>query len=393
MERLNVAVLLGGESVESDISVITGVQVFNILDENKYDKILIYIDKNGKWWKCEDCVKNAKDVFKSKKCEIAFKSGENNLFLIKGHKLKLLMPLHCAVLALHGGFGENGAVQGFLKMCKIPFTSSENISSGLTMDKCITKLILKGGAIPTLPYVSLKKFDYYENDEKNIEKIINKLNFPLIVKPACLGSSIGISVAHNKEELYNSINFAFKFDNKLLIETALTNFYELNISARIENGEVVLSQIERPQKTDEILSFYDKYKSNSSVKGECACNATKFGLKRCADKNGNVGSKGMANLKRECPANISKEMEQDLKILAKRIYKLFDCLGIVRLDFLVRSDGKLFLNEINSIPGSLSFYLWGKGRFENILDEEINNAIKRKLLDDDLIKNFDSSIF
>ena len=389
MERLNVAVLLGGESVESDISIITGVQVFNALDENKYNKILIYIDKNGKWWKCEGGVKNAKDVLNCKKCEIVLKSGDNNLFLIKGRKLKLAMPLHCAVLALHGGFGENGAVQGFLKMCKIPFTSSESISSGLTMDKCITKLILKGGAIPTLPYVSLKKIDYYENEEKNIEKIIKKLNFPLIIKPACLGSSIGINVAHNEEELYNSINFAFKFDNKLLIETALTDFYELNISARIVNGKIALSQIEKPQKTDEILSFCDKYQSNIAVKGGNGCKATKFG----ADANCNEGSKGMANLKRECPANIDKDMEQELKLLAKRIYKLFDCLGIVRLDFLVRSDGKLFLNEINSIPGSLSFYLWGKERFGNIIDEEINNAIKRKLLDDDLIKNFDSSIF
>ncbi len=378
MEKINVAVLLGGESVESDISLITGFQVFKALDENKYNKIIIYIDENAKWWKCCDEVEKVGQLRSCHKNEVVLKCGENNLYLIKGKKLKLDMPIHCCVLALHGGLGENGAVQGFLNMCKIPFTSSGSISSGLTMDKCITKQILKGNAIPTLPFVCLKKFDFYENEAKNVERIANKLHFPLIIKPACLGSSVGIKIAHNEKELKDAINFAFKFDNKLLIETALTDFTELNISARGLNGKVLLSQIEKPKKSDEILSFNDKYKSNSKVKFS----------------GGAVGgSKGMASLKREFPAQIDEKTESELKGLTKRIYNLFDCFGIVRLDYLVRSDGKIFLNEINSIPGSLSFYLWGKEQFGGVLDEEIESAIKRKLLDDDLIKKFDSFLF
>lgn len=375
MEKLNIVVLCGGESVESDISIITGVQVYNSLDANKYNKHLIYIDSNGVWWKCGHC-ESGKEVLDCKKVEVTLKLGDSNLFLIKGRKLKLDFKVHCAVLTLHGGYGENGTMQGILEMCKIPYTTGDNISCSVAMDKCYTKLILKGAKIKVLPFEVVNKFDFYENENCIIEKVESLINYPCIVKPSCLGSSIGITVAHNQSELRDAIHLAFKFDNKLLIEKALIDFTELNISARLLNGKVVLSEIEKPLKQDEILSFNDKYVTGSKNKLQ--------GL--------NSGSKGMVSLQREVPAVIDEDISQMVKALTKKAYDLFNLKGIVRCDFLLDSNGRIYLNEINSIPGSLSFYLWGKENFSSVLDDEISEAIKRKLLDDTIIKKFESSV-
>ncbi|MGN1227522.1 MAG: hypothetical protein ACI4TX_02665 [Christensenellales bacterium] len=375
MEKINIIVLCGGKSCESDISLITGVQTYNALNTDKYNKYLIYIDDTGKWWKCEN-VKDVKEIKTCNKKQVTLNLYENNLYLIKGKKLKLDFTIHCAVLALHGGFGENGSIQGLLEMCQIPYTSSGSISSGITLDKCFTKHILKGNKIKTLPYVIAKKYKYYENDNKMLEKIEKNINFPCIIKPSCLGSSIGIKIANDKEELKNAIEFAFKFDNKALIEMALKNFTELNISARKVNGEIVLSEIEKPIKNDEILSFNDKYIYGKKTKLQ------------------NIqGSKGMANTKREFPAQIDKAIKDEIINLTKKVYEIFDCNGIIRCDYLLNDNNEIYLNEINSIPGSLSFYLWNKIEFTELLDEEINTAIKRQLLNADLITKFETSIF
>lgn len=375
MEKLNVVVLCGGDSVESDISLITGVQVYNSLDVNLYNKHLVYIDKSNLWWECLG-VKNAKDIFFCKKKQVCVNVGKSELFLIKKRKYKQLFKIHCVVLALHGSFGENGTIQGLLEMCNIPYTSSSNISSGLTMDKCVTKLILKGSRMATLPFKILKKYQYYQNGLVDCEKIAKIIKFPCIIKPSCLGSSIGIKIANNINELKSSIEFAFKFDNKIIIEKALENFTEYNISARLDNGEILLSEIESPIRSGDILSFKDKYITNGKTK-----------IQKVSQ------SKGMAGVGHKIPANITKCLETKIKNATVKVYELLDCAGVVRCDYLLSKDNKLYLNEVNSIPGSFSYYLWSKKSFSDLLNDEINNAIKRFLRDKNLIKNFETSIF
>ena len=204
-------------------------------------------------------------------------------------------------------------------------------------------------------------------------KNYKKIDFPCIVKPACLGSSIGINIAHNKNELKKYVDLAFQFDNKILLEKAFTDFYELNISVRLKNGEIVLSQIEKPLKQDELLSFNDKYLSNGKSK-------VGFGA-----------SKGMTSLKREIPAHIDLDIKKTLEDYARSVYDLFDLKGIVRIDFIV-SENKVYVNEINTIPGSLSFYLWNETQ-TNLLNDEINLALKFNLQRKDIVMNFESAIF
>lgn len=372
MEKLNVVVLCGGKSVESDISIITGYQAYSALDEELYNKHLVLLDNNNRWWLCKG-FNSVQDVISCKKSEISLKNGDKSLYLMKKNKVKRLFEIDVVVMALHGGYGENGGIASILEQNDIAYTSSSIYGSATTLDKCFCKMILENSKINVAKYCIIKKFDYYTCLDLNLEKIIKKLDFPCIVKPACLGSSIGINIAHNKNELKKYVDLAFQFDNKILLEKAFKDFYELNISVRLKNGEIVLSQIEKPVKQDELLSFNDKYLSNGKSK-------VGFGA-----------SKGMTSLKREIPAHIDLDIKKTLEDYARRVYNLFDLKGIVRIDFIV-SENKVYVNEINTIPGSLSFYLWNETQ-TNLLNDEINLALKFNLQRKDIVMNFESTIF
>lgn len=367
MEKLNIAIICGGVSVESDISIITGVQIYNLLQNEKYNKCLIYIDGNGQWWKCP-IVSSPTQVKSCKKQQVVLVQGDSHIYELKSKKMRKGEHIHCVLLALHGGMGENGGVQALLSMSNIPHTASGNISSGLTMDKCYAKCLQKYSHFNILPFFILQKNDYFNDYKTQISNISHKLKFPIIVKPSCLGSSIGISVATNENELKQSLELAFKYDNKIIAEHALQDFTELNISAYIENGVVKCSEIERPFKKNQILSFDDKYNNGAKSKVKFA-------------------GKGMSSLKREFPAQISDELREEVNNTTKEYYKLFNCFGIVRFDYLLSNNNKLYLNEINSIPGSLSYYLWDD--FNKVLDAVITQSIKRYLQEKDLIKNYD----
>ena len=315
----NVAVIFGGKSVEHDISILTGVMALNSIEKDKFNPIPIYISKSGEWFTSKelfdlDGYKNLK-IEKLKK--VCFISGDNTLYIVKGKKLKKLESIYSVVNCLHGERGEDGAISGMLKLCNISLTSSSILPSAISMDKSISALVLSALKVPVLNSITVDSIG-------QVDSVIEKLNFPLIVKPNLLGSSIGISKATDKESLILAIENALKYGEKAVVQPFLQDFIEINCAVyRDENGFIKVSECERPIARDKILSFGDKYKDG----------------------------------KREFPANIDKKLSDKIKKITKKVYTKLNFSGVIRIDYFV-SDGKVYLNEINSIPGSLSYYLF-----------------------------------
>ncbi len=338
----NIIIVWGGNSLEHEISIITGIEAIHNMPIKGYKAIPIYI-KDGKFYSGEGLldIKNYKKEATQIKHEV-FIINKQLYRLSKFSKLKKICDIDCALLATHGGLGENGTLQGFLASNNIPFTSCGVKQSALCMDKYSTKLRLKDNNIVVVEGMLLSK-DFNEN---NIEFIENELGYPLIVKPNSAGSSIGIAKASNREELAYAIEVGFKFDNEILIEKYLSNFIELNISAVSVNGEIMLSSIEKPLTASEILTFEDKYISDSNVSSS-----------------------------REFPAVLTDDIAEKIKTNTRNTYKNMSLSGIVRMDYLLYN-GELFLNEINTIPGSLSHYLYDNLKYSELLKLVINETLR-----------------
>ena len=254
---------------------------------------------------------------KKKLNKVCIVQGENALYEVKGKKLKKIENIFCAVNCLHGERGEDGALSGLLSMSNIPITSSGILPSAISMDKSFSKIALKGLGVPTLKSITVKS-------QKEIDKVVKQFDFPVIVKPNLLGSSIGITKAIDKASLQIGIANALKYGESAIIEPFLENFIEINCAVyRDENGIINLSECERPIARDKILSFGDKYQEG----------------------------------KREFPAKIKKEISEKIKKLTKKVYEGLNFDGVIRIDYFV-IDNKVYLNEINSVPGSLSYYLF-----------------------------------
>lgn len=350
--KINLAVIFGGISVEHDISVITGVSVMKNLNKKYYNVFPVYLRDGAQYTGNGLLYINSYQNFSPQKyTKVALIEGK--YYGIKGKKQKLLLAPDAALLCTHGGEGENGSLQGMLEMNNIAYTSADVTASAVTMDKIKMKELFVAGGFETLPFLKLAKKDTAK--EERVEK---EIGYPVVIKPSHLGSSIGISVAHNREELTSALELAFTFDPNVLIERALVDFYEYNQAALNDR----LSAIERPYPKDEILSFKDKYVTSSG---------------------------------RELPAKISKELNDEICDLTKKLYAHFDLSGIVRIDYIYdKIANKLYPLEINTIPGSLSLYLFeaSGARSAEILDELILDAIKRKKEKDSLITAFASSV-
>ncbi len=351
----NVAVIFGGRSVEHDISILTGVMALNSIDKDKFNAIPIYITKGGEWFTSKtlfdlDEYKNLK-LDKLKK--VCFVQGENVLYEVKGKKLKKIESIFCVVNCMHGERGEDGALSGLFKMCNIPTTSSDVLPSAISMDKNASSIMLSAMKIPTLKSMTI-------SSAEQVEKVMEKLEFPLIVKPNLLGSSIGISKAIDKKSLILAIENALKYGEKVIIQPFLQDFIEINCAVyRDENGDLHVSECERPIARDKILSFGDKYKDG----------------------------------KREFPANIDKKLSDKIKTLSKKVYTELDFDGVIRIDFFVCKN-KVYVNEINSIPGSLSYYLFYdtmKG-FSKMLSSLIMASERKHLQGQGYITEYNSGI-
>ncbi|MDO4743441.1 MAG: D-alanine--D-alanine ligase, partial [bacterium] len=267
--------------------------------------------------------------------------------------------INVAFPIVHGTNCEDGTLAGFLEFLRLPYVGCDVLSAAIGMDKAKFKTILEKENIPVLPCITFSSRQWADNQSDIKSDIEAKVGYPLIVKPINLGSSVGISKVENEQELFDAVNLACSFSENLLIEKAITKLREINCSVLGDSDNCSASVLEEPIMSDKILSYSDKYLSNSK----------------------NQGSKGMASLSREIPANLSKNKTAEIQLLAEKTFRAIGASGVCRIDFLVdtENDDTVYVNEANTIPGSLSFYLWEASGmpYRKLIDELISLAFKR----------------
>ncbi len=361
---MNLILMYGGRSCEHDISIVTAKQTAAVLDGNVTE---VYLAKDGRWLIAED-MPQPKDFCDEKKLnrlkEAVLLPNDDTLYLKNKNKLKPLCKADVAVLCFHGVYGEDGCVQGLLELSKIPYTSCGVTASAVGMDKITAKYFLKGLGMPVVESVCLDKMNFKTKPNETLD-CAEVLGYPIIIKPSNLGSSIGISVCKNREELEKALRVGFEFDCRVLAEKALTDFCDVNISAFVKDGNVFTSLMEKPMSWSEFLSFEDKYMS---------------------------GAKGMADVKRQFPFECKQK--DDIARMAKEIYIALGCKGVIRIDFLLdNATDKVYVNELNTIPGSMAFYLW-KDRFDfkMLMKIQIEEAIKTAKIKDELTHLYKSNV-
>ena len=328
-----IAVLFGGVSAEHEVSVISGLQVLENIDRDKFDPYPVYLTKSGlfKYQK----INSRKDFNINTGENVFFGRDDKGAFLVKSRPFARKIYIDAAYLAFHGGGGESGPIQGLFETLELPFTSPTVESSAIVMNKVLTKEVVEKYGINTVPWLRFYGKELKKDLEDKVNSVAGNLGFPVIVKPAHLGSSIGISVANTKIELKKRLLEAAFIDSEILVEKFIKYFYEYNCAVRLINNKIEVSEIERPLRSDEILSFSDKYQ-----------------------KNGNKKNAGMASLMRELPARISKKLRAEIKEIAVKVFEICRLKGMVRIDFMVTRDNIIYLTEVNPIPGSMAFYLW-----------------------------------
>lgn len=362
-----IGIIYGGKSVEHEVSIITGLQAYENLDKSKYIPELIYIDKDGDWFFGEKKLKDL-NIYKNwtKKCAKQFQPSLN-----KKDKKNILTSLDAAVIACHGNYGEDGKLQSFLEFLDVPYTSSGVVGSASGMDKIVMKSIFSGIDLPVLPYIWFTRHEWIENSQEVIKRVRYTLDYPVFVKPANLGSSIGISMVNDEKSLINAIDVASKYDYRIIVEKGIVNSVEINCSAIMKDNVVLTSVLEEPVRWENFLSFDDKY------------------------INANSKTKGMGSMGRKIPADVTAEQKEHIENYTKLIYKTMDCSGVVRVDFLMDELREhVYVNEINTIPGSFSFYLWEQNElpFAKLIDVLIEEALLQAKLKKDKIVKYDSKI-
>lgn len=350
----NVAVFFGGASLEHDVSVITGVLTANSLDHRLYNPVPIYVDNDGVWYTGELLdLDNYKKLNYKRLKKVTFVAGENVLYVVKGKSLKPYLTISVAINCMHGERGEDGSLAGLLNLQEIPLLSPNVTSSAISMDKGITKLALKGINVPSLDYVIIKSGLGLKNVKLPFE-------YPVIVKPISGGSSIGIKKAKDLSEFENAVNFSLRFGDRVIVEPCLEDFTEINCAGyRNSAGKIIVSECERPIGASEVLSFQDKYESG----------------------------------KREFPANISKKDSDKIKLYTEKVYRELGFSGTVRIDYFLK-EGKIYLNEINSVPGSLAYYLFCDTlrEFTDLLTDMIKRAEREHAVKSTLVRKYNSGI-
>jgi D-alanine-D-alanine ligase len=386
--KTRVAMMFGGKTVEHEVSVISGIQALKAMDTDKYEVIPVYLTKDNDMYIGSDIgdIKAYRDIpallKRSQKVILVKEDGRvklapypQKMFGAKPVEIDVAFPV------VHGTNVEDGALQGYLKTVGIPFVGPDVTASAISMDKAITKAVLKEAGVPVLDANVYTMADY-EDPEKIADDIEKTFGYPVIIKPVNLGSSVGIGIAKSRDELIDAIDDAFRYASRIMAEHAISKLREINCAVLGDENEAEASECEEPLTSGEILSYEDKYVSGGGKKG---------GAK------GRGGSKGagMANLSRKIPADLSPEKREEIRELAVKSFKALGCNGVSRIDFMIdEEEDKLYFNEINPIPGSLSFYLWEPVGvpYKELLDRMIQLALKRTRTEESLTFTFDTNI-
>ncbi len=369
--KLKIAVFFGGESVEHEVSIISAHQAMEALDRDKYDIIPIYIGKNRRFYYSEllNDIASFKDLEALKeKCTQVVLVQEGSTVVMKPAKPGLfnnkpITSIDVAIPVVHGTNGEDGTLQGMLEMLKLPYAGCDVVASAIGQDKVLQKLALSGSGLPITKWFWCYGHEMDENPKQILEQV-HKLLYPVILKPACTGSSVGICVAHNDQEYIRCFEETSQYDFKVITEKLVKPLREINCSVMGDCFKAQASVLEEvgTNNPDEFLDYKDKYQGGGkSAKGEA--------------------SKGMASTSRIVPARLSDEQTKMIQDMALKTFRVLGSSGVCRIDFMMDAESKtVYVNEINSIPGSLAFYLWQESgmSFSALMDELIRLALERE---------------
>ena len=389
MSKLNIAVIFGSRSCEHDVSIISALQLIEAAKTAGFTVIPVYISREGLWYTGEaltqiETFREFNPMGKGiTRVNLDVSANAGDLWAWPPQRAGLfakvpapIAHIDVAIPVLHGLHGEDGTVQGLLEMANIPYASSGVLGSAVGMDKIAMKQMLRGAGYPVLDYVWLTRDQLKADREAIVERIEREIKYPAFVKPAALGSSIGVSKATNREELDKALDLAASYDRRILVEVGINNPVEINCAA-LGYGEDVrtyVCEMPVPSTGDKFLNFFEKYLRNVGTKGE--------------------SSRGMKSLSRVVPAPIGEELTERIQRMTKEIFRLLDCRGTVRIDFILDENDVLYVNEPNTIPGSLAFYLWQECgvSFGKLVEIMVEDALRAHADKNTNVFAFDSTI-
>lgn len=368
MDKLQLGVIYGSRTCEHEVSIISAVQLMRAADRQRYDVIPIYISKQGEWYTGDGLMDiSAYTPFDPSRKGItrvnldittgsgALISVEHGKGLFGKERQVIVARLDCVIPVMHGMHGEDGTIQGLMELCNISYSCAGVGASAMGMDKVYMKQFFRGAGFPVLPSTWFLRRAWEEDRNSVLDAVEKELPYPVFVKPASLGSSIGVTKAKDRRGLEEALELAFEFDRKVLVEQGLEEPLELNCSVLGYNGHAKASEIEMPISGGDLLTFAEKYLGGSN------------------------STKGMASLKRVLPAPIEPELRDKIQQLSVDIFNDMDCKGVVRIDYMydAKSDG-LYITEINTIPGSMAFYLWEACAkpYSQLIDELVQYALE-----------------
>lgn len=386
MMKTNIGVFFGGRSTEHEISVISASQAMAAINRDKFDVTPIYITKQGRWY-TGDALFDIKNFRNPKelvaKCTEVYMQpvyGDYNLYKSKRSFFGgngVLTTLDVVIPVLHGSNGEDGIFEGVLESIGIPYAGCNTLASANGMDKITMKMILAADGVPVVPYVWFTDKQWFMQREELLSKIESKLGYPVIVKPANLGSSVGIGSAHNREDLIDRIADAQRYSTRIIVEHMLSDMQEINCSVLGDCNEYRTSVLEEPIKSSDFLTYEEKYGGGGSA------------------KSGTKGV-GMQRSQKRIPAELPENVTKRIQFLASETFRILSCHGVSRVDVMIdKTDGQIYVNEINTIPGSLSFYLWEATgiSFEKLMETLVELAVKRKREIEQKTVSYDQNIF
>lgn len=371
--KLRMAVAFGGESVEHEISILSAQQAMHAMDVERYEIIPLYIAKDGSMYShpsfmeietfkdIEGCIERMESVSMIRRKQKFFIIPSYHHMIKKEIEIDLVFPI------LHGTHGEDGCFQGYLTTLKIPFIGPHVLGGAIGQDKVIMKQVLQDSGLPVAPWFY---WTIAEPLEEAFFKKAQRLGYPIIVKPANLGSSIGIGIAHNDVELHKAMIEAYQYDRKVVVEKVVDHLREINCSVLGDEYDCEISVLEEVIKQDDILSYEDKYVGQNKTKG-------------------------MANTTRQVPAVLEKSIAEEIGRYAKQTFQVLNASGVARIDFLLNDEyNEIYVNEINTIPGSLSFYLWEASdiSFPALIERLVQLALNAYRKDQKIVYRYNTNI-